>query len=487
MNKLSRLFDQIYIKNKSKIAIQIGEKKYSYSDINILSDKFFFYYESKIKKKNTLILIEGEKNIYTYCAILGAIKSSYAYSVLDPKTTKKRLLNILEKKSNYLLIKNNKNIYKNLNKKEVRQTTFQEIFERNIVTKKNTFREKKTVYVIFTSGSTGKPKGCMIDEDNIISFIKIWKKYFNLGKKSFNFSQLNPLYFDNSIFDFYISLFNGSSLTVIDTSSTKSLFAVPDLIKRYKCDISFAVPSLIIFLLNFRIIKKKHFKDLKYLIFGGEGFPKKHLKDLWKIKNKGLINVYGPSECTCICSKHKVMKKDIFFEKEKFVSLGKITDNFTYKIDKTNQELLLFGEGVGQGYLNNKKLTQKNFIYKKNKILGYKTGDIVKVINKKIYFIGRVDNQVKVMGYRVELEEIEKQMINIKYVKECVVIFKSSNNELISYVHSQNKISSNKIIEELNKILPYYMIPKTINILRKPLKKNRNYKIDRKYYNLINV
>ena len=209
-------------------------------------------------------------------------------------------------------------------------------------------------------------------------------------------------------------------------------------------------------------------------------------------KKKNLINVYGPSECTCICSHHFVSKNDIFNDKEKFVSLGKISENFKFKIANYSKkrlgELVLYGKGVGNGYFKNQKETKSRFIIKNRKIVGYKTGDIIKIKNKKLYFIGRKDNQVKIMGYRIELEEIEKQINNIKNINEALVTLNKNselNNYLIAHLYLKKKISDKKIFKILNNKLPKYMIPNKLIFYKQPLKKNRNYKIDRNFYSKI--
>lgn len=486
MNRLSALFKNILITNYHKTAIQVEKKKYTYKTLDNISEKFLKFYNSETSFKNKIILIEGNKDFYTYCAILGAIKSNFTYSILDPKIKTSRLTSICKNKNNFLIVKTNKNFGYAIKSKNVEKVEIKKILKSKLDYLNKKIKDKKNTYIIFTSGSTGTPKGCYIGEQSILSFINIWTKVLNLHKKKLNFTQLNPLYFDNSVFDFYISIFSGSTLTVLDTSDIKKIALIPQKVNKFKCDVWFSVPSLLIYLLNLRLIKKKHFKKLKYIIFGGEGFPKNILKKLWKIKNKTLINVYGPSECTCICSYKKIKKKDIFSNKEKLVGLGKITDNFSYIVDskKNIGELILYGKGVGNGYFNNKKETNKFFIKKQKKIIGYRTGDIVKKKNKELYFLGRKDNQVKIMGHRIELEEIEKNINDIKNVKESIVAISDNgiSNYLTAHIYSQIILNEKQILKKMKKNLPLYMIPKKIFIYKKPLVKNRNFKIDRNFY-----
>ena len=486
-NKLSKLFSEVCNKNSFKTAIQINKKKITYHKLDYNSDKYKNFFFKKIKKKAT-ILIEGKKNIETYYAILGAIKSPFTYSIIDPKIPNERFKKLYENKDFFLLYANKRfKKIKNCKKYAINKVLKINFRKSNI----NFYKiKKKNTYIIYTSGSTGIAKGCCIGEDSIISFINIWKKILKINaNEQKNFSQLNPLYFDNSIFDFYVSIFTGSILSPINVDNVDDLMNVPNKILKLNCDVWFSVPSLLIYLINLRLLKSKHLKKLSYIIFGGEGFPKNKLKDLWRLKKKNLINVYGPSECTCICSHHFISKNDIFNDKEKFVSLGKISENFKFKIANYSKkrlgELVLYGKGVGNGYFKNKKETKSRFIIKNRKIIGYKTGDIVKIKNKKLYFIGRKDNQVKIMGHRIELEEIEKQINNIKNINEALVTSNKHselNNHLIAHLYLKRKISDKKILKILKSKLPKYMIPNKLIFYKQPLKKNRNYKIDRNFY-----
>ena len=234
--------------------------------------------------------------------------------------------------------------------------------------------------------------------------------------------------------------------------------------------------------MNFGAMNKRNLIGYKRIIFGGEAFPKKILHKLFNQLKESLnfFNVYGPTECTCICSNYKISKFD-FSENEitKYAPLGKkMINKFKYYILNKNKkcrpnqkgELVLCGENVGKGYFNNPVETRKKFVQnhfvKNKKDTVYMTGDIVyqNKNNKLIYFISRSDNQIKYMGHRIELDEIEKAINNIKYVKRGLVTFGKKNklNEITGWINSQKK-NEYDIKQKLSKILPNYMIPSKIN------------------------
>jgi len=231
-------------------------------------------------------------------------------------------------------------------------------------------------------------------------------------------------------------------------------------------------------------------KSIKRIIFGGEGFPKPKLKKLFDLFGNRieLYNVYGPTECTCICSSYKISVND-FENMEELAPLGRLSPNFDFVLinEESNiGELCLAGPNVGIGYFNDNDRTQNSFIQNPEnntyKDIIYKTGDLVELKQDNfLYFRGRADNQIKHMGYRIELEEIEYAVNNIKDVKEVCVIYNRINDlggEIKAVVAVSNGLTEKNISNEIKEKLPDYMIPKKIIILD-TLPKNQNGKIDR--------
>jgi D-alanine--poly(phosphoribitol) ligase subunit 1 len=194
-----------------------------------------------------------------------------------------------------------------------------------------------------------------------------------------------------------------------------------------------------------------------------------------------FINVYGPTECTCICSSHDVKKSDVRKMNE-LLPLGKMNENFSYSI--SNNELVLKGPNVGKGYYNNIKQTSEKFFLESDTTYlnkrCYKTGDIVIVKNGILYFKGRLDNQIKRMGYRIELEDIENNINTIKNVSKSVAlcITKNESNKIILFIEVINK-SKIPIQKEINKLLPKYMQPDEVFFINK-IPMNQNGKINRR-------
>jgi D-alanine--poly(phosphoribitol) ligase subunit 1 len=478
---LSLLFHKIVKLNKRKIALRFKSKSYTFNDLDGFSNNYINFLKNNTNK---VVAIFSDKNPDNYFLMIACIKIGIPYVNLDssiPFERNKKILKNLNKPIVFVS-KNNINVV-SLRKEKIKF----HFYKKN---KKVTFNDydidfdgETTAYIMFTSGSTGQPKGAVITHSNLKNFI-IWiKDRYYLNDKD-NFVNTNPLYFDNSVFDFFGSIFNGCCLTPLTNEQIKDYPNIIKYIDKKKCTIWFAIPSMFIFLLKMQVFKKNNLKKIKILSFGGEGFPKKDLKQIFDLYYKRIdfINVYGPTECTCICSTYDVSKND-FNKLNELLPLGKINPNFSYAIK--NGELILKGPNVGKGYFNNEKKTQENFFLEtNNRYLNkkcYKTGDIVLSKKNFLYFKGRVDNQIKHMGYRIELEDIENNVNSINFIDKSVAIFSKERErgKIILLLKLNKKINYNNISRLINNKLPRYMQPSEIYKINKiPL--NRNGKIDRK-------
>jgi len=346
-------------------------------------------------------------------------------------------------------------------------------------------------YVMFTSGSTGMPKGVAVTHQNVLHFIAWGQQCFQVSELS-NFANLSPMYFDNSVFDFYVGLFSGASLTPIHRDLLTKPKELVTYVGQMKCNIWFSVPSLLIYLMAMKVMTIKALPELRCIVFGGEGYPKVELKKLYDLfsAQARLVNVYGPTECTCICSAYGLRDHD-FMQMDGLPPLGHLNQNFDYRIideqerDAATGELCLIGPNVAAGYFNDLErsaaafftLTDSRHFMKRM----YRTGDIVREIQGVLYFVGRKDNQIKHMGYRIELEEIEHALTKLPQINQAAVIYQRINSaygKLIGFVASTGEVDEKALLSELGSFLPEYMIPSRI-LVKPELPKNPNGKVDR--------
>lgn len=346
-------------------------------------------------------------------------------------------------------------------------------------------------YIMFTSGSTGMPKGAVISHANVLNFIAWAQDRFQLTPGDI-LSNANPMYFDNSVFDFYAAIFSGASMAPISAQQIRDPRQFVETINKTGCTIWFSVPSFLIYLLTTRALSAGDFPNVRKIIFGGEGFPKPKLKQLYDLfgGRAELENVYGPTECTCICSAHTIVPSD-FADMKALATLGFLAPDFAYEIlaqapGEDAGELFLLGPSVGLGYFNDPARTaqafEQNPTHHRFTDIGYHTGDLVRRdADGRLHFVGRADFQIKHMGYRIELEEIEAALGVLAEVEECAVIYRKFDGglgEIIAFAVLATPRTSEELIEGVAGNVPRYMVPKRVTVLE-ALPKNANGKIDR--------
>jgi D-alanine--poly(phosphoribitol) ligase subunit 1 len=300
------------------------------------------------------------------------------------------------------------------------------------------------------------------------------------------------MFFDNSVFDFYAAMLSGAALVPIYLEPSFEPRTLVRLINGARCTIWFSVPSLLIYLLATRALAATDFPSLRKIIFGGEGFPKPKLKQLYDLfgSRVDLENVYGPTECTCICSAHMIAPGD-FGDMQALAPLGLLAPNFGYEIlpttgDSNVGELFLRGPNVGLGYYDDPPRTAEVFIQNPThhhySDIGYRTGDLVRRDTAGLlHFSGRLDFQIKHLGYRIELEEVEAALGTLDGVDECAVVYRKLAHglgEIVGFAALSADRQSEQLIRGVAGILPSYMVPRRIAIV-KALPKNANGKIDR--------
>jgi D-alanine--poly(phosphoribitol) ligase subunit 1 len=346
-------------------------------------------------------------------------------------------------------------------------------------------------YIMFTSGSTGTPKGAVISHANVLNFVSWTRDRFELGPKDI-VSNANPMYFDNSVFDFYAAIFSGASLVPISSEQVRDPRELVEIVNNSGCTVWFSVPSLLVYLLTTRALHASDFPSVRKIIFGGEGFPKRKLRQLYELfgQRAELENVYGPTECTCICSAHTIRPLD-FADMKALATLGFLAPNFDYEIlpqapGQEAGELFLRGPNVGLGYFNDPARTARAFTqnpaHHRFSDIGYHTGDLVRCdADGRLHFVGRLDFQIKHLGYRIELEEIEAALGSMAEVHECAVVYRKMGDglgEIVGFAALSRPKAPEELIRDVAEIIPSYMVPKRVTVLDS-LPKNANGKIDR--------
>jgi D-alanine--poly(phosphoribitol) ligase subunit 1 len=351
-------------------------------------------------------------------------------------------------------------------------------------------------YVMFTSGSTGVPKGATMSQSNLVNFIRWTQNEFSIHPDDV-FTNVNPLFFDNSVFDIYASLFAGASIVPFGREELRRPDVLVRRIAESECTVYFSVPSLLVYLQTLKLIDRDSFPSMQKIIFGGEGYPKPMLRQLYEHLGHRvtLHNVYGPTECTCICSVYRITADD-FADTAGYAPLGRLIPNFLYVIVDADGrgtppgqvgELCLSGPCVGLGYYGSPGETAAAFVQNPahDRFLErvYRTGDLVRydAATDKIHFVGRADTQIKRQGYRIELGEIEHALTTLDDVDEAAVVCvgEEAGRQIVAVVASRRPLRAADVKGSLAERLPKYMTPDSV-VVTERLPKNANGKIDRR-------
>lgn len=467
----------------------------SFGQLNAIANALAGFLARDGRQKGDVVAIGHEKTRYAYAAMLACLKLGLPYVILDSASPAERLARIMATARPVLLLYDQPDYAANLTELGCPAFLLSQDFVESLPdydpADLTAAVDGETIaYIMFTSGSTGNPKGVAVPHGNVLRFLAWGRERFALGAGRI-LAQPSPMYFDNSVMDFYSGLFNGAALAPIGRKLLNSPYELVAQIAACQCDFWFSVPSLLIYLITMKALAPANLPKIRAFAFGGEGYPKPELKKLYDLfaSQAVLTNVYGPTECTCICSAHDLGAAD-FKDLAGLPTLGKLNPDFDFEIAEPDEqgtgELILFGPQVAAGYYNDPERTGQAFgicedarRYHKR---FYRTGDLVSLRNGYFYFHGRKDNQIKHLGYRIELEEIEHALMRLAGISRAAVIYQRQNTafgKILAYVAYEGAADSQELLHQLQRHLPAYMIPSRLTIMAE-LPKNANGKVDKR-------
>lgn len=501
---VSCLVDDVAVRFSDRPALRYPEQTYSYDELFSLVESLSALLLIKGFQRGDVVAIAHNKKPLSYALMLAALRLGIAYVNIDTASPTARNSLIIKVSGARLLFYDDA-CYGEAVADLVANCGCEQLLlsheslpvvspaDRELQKRQSAMADGSSIaYIMFTSGSTGTPKGVAVTHQNILHFMSWGRNCFNITDQD-NFANLSPMYFDNSVFDFYVALFSGASITPIPRELLNAPYELVNHVAIMNCTIWFSVPSLLIYLMTMKALASTPLPSLRHIIFGGEGYPKPELKKLYDLfsSQASLVNVYGPTECTCICSAHRLSEKD-FAELDGLPTLGFLNPNFDYMIldEKGDEakcgELCLIGPNVAAGYFNDPERTATSFITlndpRRFMKRMYRTGDLVRESGGHLFFMGRKDNQIKHMGYRIELEEIENALVKLPNINQAAVFYHKPQNtaygKIVGFVASTSKTDEQFLLTKLSDLLPGYMIPHKI-IINAELPKNPNGKIDR--------
>ena len=350
---------------------------------------------------------------------------------------------------------------------------------------RDTMIDTDPAYIMYTSGSTGVPKGVAVCHRSLIDYIESFCEVMRFDKDTI-FGSQTPFYFDASLKDIYPTLKLGCETVIVPHTLFMFPVKLVEFLNNYKINTLCWVVSALTMISAFGALDEEPPKYLKIVGFGGEVFPVKQY-NRWKkaLPDVRYINLYGPTETTGVSMYYEVDRE---FTKDEVIPLGKPFENVDiFLLDENDKlasegEICMRGTCVALGYYSDPERTSAAFVQNplndRYPELIYRTGDIAKYNDRgELVFVSRKDYQIKHMGHRVELGEIEADVNSIKGVaSSCAVYLKKKDRIELYY---EGGPSEEEMLSYLKEKLPRYMVPtKTHKMDKLPLSPNG--KIDRK-------
>ena len=496
MDNVLEYLEKTEMEYGGRLAVDDGIRCLTWTELLELSRRLGTAFSRKAEPGRPIgILLE--KISAALAAMFGAVYAGCFYVMIDPCQPPVRVREILRILEPDLIVTDEKG------KRLLRETGWQaescllrEAAKEEIdIHKLGTIRQKThgtdLLYGIFTSGSTGTPKGIVVSHRAVIDFISHFKEIFRFTANDRVGNQA-PFDFDVSVKDIYTCLMTGASLILIP----KEMFSVPPVLLDYLCDkkitsLTWAVSALTL-ISSLKGLSYKAPVNVRQILFSGEVMPLKHLR-LWQeaLPDAEFANLYGPTEITCNCTYYPV--KQVFEDTQK-LPIGKPFPGRTvFLLDDSGKEICtpgltgeicIAGESLSEGYYRSPAKTKEKFIHYTTKdgeeLRCYKSGDLGYYgTDGELYFSGRKDFQVKHMGHRIELEEIEHAIGMMDGVSRSCCLMEEKKNRLTAFY--TGPASPESVREQLKQRLPLYMIPhRMIQTSHIPL--NKNGKIDRQYF-----
>ncbi|MDE6252489.1 MAG: amino acid adenylation domain-containing protein [Lachnospiraceae bacterium] len=503
MVSVNRLFENMVIKNPDKTAIIANDEILTYSELNSLANRMAHSLldldskESTGLEPDTIVGVLLERNKYVYITEHGILKAGGAFLPLVPEYPDDRIDYCLtDAGCSYVITtekikKERESLWKD---KPYKALTVEELLKcENEENPNIDISADSLAYCIYTSGSTGKPKGVMIEHHNLCNYVNandINNETLSYIKGIDTALALASISFDVSILEHFVPICNGRTVCMANEEHIYNPLSLAEIMKKYNVETIAATPSYITNIIEIPEIREV-FADVKVFDLGAEAFPTALYDKITEINPDAvIINGYGPTECTVSCT-------SVNLESSDKITIGKPASNVkTYIVNRKNKilpvgisgELIICGDGVGRGYMNLPEKTKESFFNFKG-MKAYHSGDLARWTDDgDIEFFGRLDNQVKLRGLRVELDEIENVINGFESVKMSKVIVCNNGNEdyLAGYFTADSEVDISRLTEHLKLKLTEYMVPNALMQLDEmPLTVNG--KIDKKKLPAIEV
>ncbi|WP_116107049.1 non-ribosomal peptide synthetase [Lewinella sp. IMCC34191] len=457
--------------NPDRVAVSCGEEQLTYHQLDSQSMVLAHRLVTAGAGPGMIVGLHVERGVQAIVGLLAILRTGAAYLPLDPTYPRERRRFMIEDSgTRFVLTDGNTDLPAD---PAVRILPISPPTAESVsATKLAECRPSDPVYLIYTSGSSGRPKGIQVTHRNLSHSNAARREVYGAAPSAFLL--LSSFSFDSSVVGIFWTLCGGGKLVISETRAEQDPAGLGELIRREGVSHTLMLPTLYRQLLEFADADSLH--SLSTVIVAGEACTCATIAQHFdRLPNARLYNEYGPTEATVWATVHRVLPGD----QEGPVPIGEAVPGYDLlltdgggKLVPTGVpgEICIGGRGLTQGYLNRAELTAEKFTQlslpdgRSPRV--YRTGDLgIRREDGALLFLGRRDRQVKVRGYRVELGEVSKQLVDDPAVTAAEVVVAPSGNQLVAYVVSTDGKSVGDLTTRLRDRMPDYMVPGQIIVV----------------------
>ena len=468
--RIEKIFEKMAETKPREIAVKEKKKSYSYEELNNMVNALSIKLFDLGVERNDVVAIRFERSTSMLVMILAILKVGATFVPIGIRIPAERVEYILKDSGAKMFL---------VQEREMLVETSISVYVYNELDLDfcaeyigGMFSTNDVAYILYTSGSTGLPKGVKVQHSSVINHI-MWRINCIEANAEDVFLLKTPYTFDISIWEMFLWFFVGAQLCILPDGDERNAENIISAIYDWKVTVCQFVPSLLSELLKYAAHRKtqKKLSSLRVVFSGGEVLSptlvERFKTELSEKYNTILYNVYGPTETTIDSTFYRCDNTEC--EKWDRIPLGQpIWNTNIYIIDDkgniceegTEGEIVISGEGVALGYVGNSPsaaffhldhITDENV---------YRTGDLGEILDGKLFFCGRRDQQIKIRGMRVELEEIESRLLMFEKIEKAVVGYDELRGGRFYALYVSNEsIETTTIKIYLEKYLPEYMVP----------------------------
>ncbi|MGZ3461732.1 MAG: amino acid adenylation domain-containing protein, partial [Archangium sp.] len=469
-----------------------GSQRLTYRELDERSNQLAHFLRRRGVGPDARVALCVERSLELIVSLLGILKAGGAYVPLDSAYPRERLALMLADAQPQVLL-TTRALLASLPAEGLDSVLLDEVHEALALESTAPVRSgvlpQHLAYIDFTSGSTGRPKGVCIEHRSVLRTV-LGVDYAHLGPEH-SFLLIAPISFDASTLEVWGPLLHGARLVVFPPHSPGDVQELAAVLSRHNVTTLHLTSGLFTQMVDANL---EGLRPVQQLLTGGDVVSAPHVQRVLDVLRIPVTACYGPTESTLFASCLRMTQPS---EVGTSVPIGRpISNTQVYILDRHLQplppgvpgELFISGDGLARGYLGSSSLTAERFLPNPfSSTPGarmYRTGDLARHRQDGVLeFLGRIDNQVKVRGFRIELSEVEAALLSHPSVREAVVVAREDSpglKRLVAYVTGESQaLGSEALRAFLKQRLPEYMVPSAFMHLE-ALPLTSNAKVDRK-------